>query len=401
LQAADAAAGRYIAGAMKRFPIFRPGKHTATSGAALEFSADQLKAAVAAYDPALHEAPIVVGHPKDNHPAFGWVGGLSFNEETGEIEADPAQVDPAFAELVQAGRFKKRSASWYLPDAPNNPKPGSLYLRHVGFLGAMPPAVKGLRDVAFSDSEAGVIEFGDSSRFAFSSIAAIMRGLREWIIGKDGLEAADKLVPNYYLTDLEAAAKAPEDNPPAMLPAFSEEDPMKIEQLQAENEALKAENETLKANQKPADFSERETSLAAREAAVAAQELEAQRRGVEARVDAAVKDGRVVPKQKKAVVDFAMALDDREAVIEFGEGEKAEKVGRREAYLRQVEASPKVVSYGEAAPPTGGGLPSGDASDPAAVAKKARDLIAAADQAGSPISFTEAVAQATAELSAE
>ena len=88
---------------MKRFSIFRSGRHTASSGTALEFSDNQLRQAVAAYDPALHEAPIVVGHPKDNHPAYGWVKGISFDESTHEIVAEPHQVDSDFSEMVGAG----------------------------------------------------------------------------------------------------------------------------------------------------------------------------------------------------------------------------------------------------------------------------------------------------------
>ncbi|MDL6388248.1 peptidase, partial [Escherichia coli] len=70
-------------------------------------------------------------------------------------------LDPQFAEMVTDGRFKKVSASFYLPDSPSNPKPGVLYLRHVGFLGAQPPSVKGLKQVSFSEQEEGVVEFAD------------------------------------------------------------------------------------------------------------------------------------------------------------------------------------------------------------------------------------------------
>lgn len=66
------------------------------------------------------------------------------------LNAEPHQVDPEFAEMVNAGRFKKISASFYTPDAPNNPVPGVYYLRHVGFLGAQPPAVKGLKQAEFA-----------------------------------------------------------------------------------------------------------------------------------------------------------------------------------------------------------------------------------------------------------
>ncbi len=390
---------------MKRFSIFRSGRHTASSGRALEFSDDELRQAVAAYDPALHEAPIVVGHPKDNHPAYGWVKGISFDEATHEIVADPHQVDSDFSEMVGAGRFKKRSASWYLPDSPNNPKPGSLYLRHVGFLGAQPPAVKGLKDVAFSDEDQ-VVEFVDNARWAWGSVGAILRGLREWIISDKGLETADKLVPNFYLTDIEAAAKAdPEPIATAGAPAYSEGndmDPIKearLAALEAETTAQKARIATLEGNQKPANFAEQEAALAAREAAIAAAEIVAQRAGVEARVDAVIKAGRLLPAQKKSVVDFAMTLGAKDASIDFGEGDKAKKVTQREVYLLQLEAAPKAVEFGELAP-SAHAAPGADKGDPQAIADKATELRAAAKAKGKELSFTEAVAQATAELSA-
>lgn len=63
------------------------------------------------------------------------------------------QVDPAFAEIVEAGRYKKRSASFYL--GADGQVAG---LRHVGFLGAFPPDVKGLKDVQFDDAGREVTE---------------------------------------------------------------------------------------------------------------------------------------------------------------------------------------------------------------------------------------------------
>ncbi len=137
--------------------IFRPGRHTAMSGQALSFSAADLQATVAAYDPTKHEAPLVVGHPSHDQPAYGWVQSLQLSD--GGINATPAQVNADFADMVAGGAFKKISASFYAPDSPSNPVPGVYYLRHVGFLGAQPPAVKGLRPPQFADTEAGVLTF--------------------------------------------------------------------------------------------------------------------------------------------------------------------------------------------------------------------------------------------------
>ena len=92
---------------MNLLHIFRTGKHTATNGTSYDFSDAVLAAIAAAYDPAKHEAPLVVGHPKHDDPAYGWVKSLSFAD--GNLQAEPAQVDPQFAEMVGASRFKKFS----------------------------------------------------------------------------------------------------------------------------------------------------------------------------------------------------------------------------------------------------------------------------------------------------
>ena len=125
---------------MNPIEIFRAGTHTDSHGATLSFSESDLAATARAYDPAVSEAPIVVGHPKADAPAYGWIKSLS--AEGGRLFATPDQVDPSFAEMVRAGRYKKLSASLYAPDSPANPSPGAWYLRHVGFLGAQPPAIR-------------------------------------------------------------------------------------------------------------------------------------------------------------------------------------------------------------------------------------------------------------------
>ena len=129
----------------KPIHIFKAGSHTAMSGATLAFSESDLQATARAYDPSKHEAPLVVGHPRADAPAYGWVKSLAYSENG--LQAEPDQVDAQFAELVGTGRFKKISASFYPPESSANPVPGVYYLRHVGFLGAQPPAVKGLKQV--------------------------------------------------------------------------------------------------------------------------------------------------------------------------------------------------------------------------------------------------------------
>jgi hypothetical protein len=166
---------------MRRIHVFRAGRHAPMSGGSLEFSEADLAATARAYDPAKHEAPIVVGHPKLDAPAYGWVGSLAV--EGGDLFAAPRQVEPAFAEIVEAGRFKKISASFFTPQNPDNPVPGTYYLKHVGFLGAAAPAVKGLKPIEFATDDAGTVtvEFGDVPAWRlgwlFSDVAALFRGV--------------------------------------------------------------------------------------------------------------------------------------------------------------------------------------------------------------------------------
>lgn len=147
--------------------IFKVGKHVSANGIERAWTVDDLRQMAEAYDPKTHEAPIVVGHPHDNTPAFGWIKELKVEGE--KLLAMPGQVAPEFAELVKAGRFKKRSISLY-PDGT---------LRHVGFLGAQPPAVKGLKDIEFAGSAAETYEYADTEDADMTELERLQQQLAE------------------------------------------------------------------------------------------------------------------------------------------------------------------------------------------------------------------------------
>lgn len=131
--------------------IARPGTFTSNEGVAVSFNEAMLAATVAAYDRTSDPAPLVIGHPQLDHPAYGWVDRLDVQD--GELVAIPADIEPSFAEAVRAKRYAKVSARFYTPDHPANPKPGVWYLKHVGFLGAHAPGIKGLGTVQFSEGD--------------------------------------------------------------------------------------------------------------------------------------------------------------------------------------------------------------------------------------------------------
>ncbi|WP_132098480.1 hypothetical protein [Gulbenkiania mobilis] len=125
------------------------------------YTADELAAMAAAYDPARFAAPLVIGHPQDNTPAYGWVARLV--AEGDDLFAEVDTIDPLLADAIRVGMYRKISASLYLPESPANPVPGVLYLRHVGLLGGAAPAVKGLAPVTLSEGD-GVAEFEEVCR---------------------------------------------------------------------------------------------------------------------------------------------------------------------------------------------------------------------------------------------
>lgn len=131
--------------------IARPGTFTSNEGVAVSFSEELLAASAAAYDRATDPAPLVIGHPRLDHPAYGWVESLRV--EDGELVATPSDIEPAFAEAVRQRRYAKVSARFYPPEHPANPKPGVWYLKHIGFLGAHAPGIKSLGTVQFSEGD--------------------------------------------------------------------------------------------------------------------------------------------------------------------------------------------------------------------------------------------------------
>ncbi|WP_410472228.1 hypothetical protein ACGTJS_11885 [Faucicola mancuniensis] len=141
--------------------IFIAGTRTDNSGKEVTITPDDLNAIANGYNPSFHEAPIVIGHPDDNAPAYGWVKSLSAKGD--KLYAEFGEMDEGFVSLVKSGRYKKLSASFYPPKHPSNPKPDNWYLRHIGFLGALPPAIKGLSPVSFNDNSDGVVSFGELS----------------------------------------------------------------------------------------------------------------------------------------------------------------------------------------------------------------------------------------------
>lgn len=133
------------------FEIFKTGSHTSDKGITKDYSLDDLNFIAQSYDPAVQEAPIVIGHPVDSSPAYGWVESLKVVGD--RLIAKAKDLIPEFKEALSNKLYKKRSISL---DSEGK-------LRHIGFLGGALPAVKGLADIQFSDENTNTIEFSTES----------------------------------------------------------------------------------------------------------------------------------------------------------------------------------------------------------------------------------------------
>jgi hypothetical protein len=224
---------------------------------------------VESYDPADHEAPAVIGHPSANHPAYGWVEGLK--REGTKLMAKFKQVVPEFSEMVGKGLFKKRSIR-VLADG---------RLGHVGFLGAVPPAVKGLKDIEFEDDEEGFdYDFNECEK------------------KEAGMKTAEELQ--------------------------RELDEEKKRRVAAETQAaeFKAANE-----QAAADFAE--------------SQKKAREKEILDFIEAGIKEGKLLPAWKeKGIAEFMNALDGQEGEYEFAEGKKETPLGWFKGFIADFSAHP-------------------------------------------------------------
>jgi len=360
-------------------PIFRGGKQVDSTGN--EHDGDALiEKAVSTFDAKEHEPPAVVGHPKDNDPAFGWVKQLKKEVKSGikTLYARFKDVVPEFAKAVAEGLYKKRSASFY-PDG---------RLRHVGFLGAAPPAVKGLADLKFEDDDKAVtFDFYDPG---MGALARVMRSLRDWLIEKEGKEKADEIIPDWDVEYIKDQANKEDETQAGQVPAFGgaangviddrgqaankKEEKMTFKDFMEAFKFWKQVEEkggdvSLPTPREPQGstgsptFTEADIDAAKKEAGAEARKTveaefaektrtearEARRAEISTWCDTMVKEGKLTPAMVKyGVPEMLSFLAESDDVIEFGETkEKALPLDRLKG-LFETEL-PRMVNFGEVA----------------------------------------------------
>lgn len=354
--------------------IFRAGTHTDGAGVRRTFSRADIAAMAAGYSQHRELAPVVLGHPAADAPAYGWVKALQADGDVLKAEID--QVEPTFAQAVRDGRYRHVSAALFLPDEAHNPTPGQWALRHVGFLGAQLPAVSGLKPATFA---AGAFATFSMEGWQQGLVAGMFRRLREWMIGSAGQEAADRVLPGYEID--EVARVMPEAEQMLASPAYSQPpketpvDPTHEAALAAERQALQAEADRIAAER--AELARQQATFAQGQAALRAAEDAAF-------LDRLQAEGRALPANREDTLALLAALPAEGSIVAFSQGERSPRAALRELLERQ----PKAVTFGQVA---GGGGVKADLSNARDIQLKATAYSQAMADKGTPVTIDQAV----------
>lgn len=366
--------------------VFKAGTHIDSSGRVASFTQADLDEIIANH--ALGAAPAVLGHPKHDAPAYAWVG--EYKRDGDSLFAKFKDINPAFEQGVKLGAYRNRSVSVY------RDKTCGLRVRHVGWLGAAPPAIDGLA-CNFAAPVDDCQEFtapGYSLVWGLEECARMMRGLRDQMIAKDGLEVADATLPQWRIDAmLEAATTARAEfkgTEPAAPPQLFNQptgETMNFTQADLDKAALdakaKAEADAAAAlSASQAEFTKAQDALAT---------LEAERRNE--RIGLQIKDlkakGVITPADEAGLAEFMAAQEDGGGDFTFTKAEGGEGKTTRAQWFANFMANRKpVVKLGSKTEPE---EDAPDVSTTASITAAAHDFMAAEATAGRIVNAAAAV----------
>lgn len=336
-------------GLIRRVQIFRVGTHTASNGFVRTYSQSEIDQIAQNYNPEVHEAPLIIGHAYGTSPAFGWVKKLY--SCPGYLEAD-VWFHPEIVDAVRQKLYQKFSVGLYTEESPANPYPGTLSLRELTILGAQPPAVKALASIQFQEDE-GVLQFDEQLNFMQndSLIATILQRLRDYFIDKEGLDAADKILPADLVQMVYESASMPDAR-------FEMLDRLMMRVSELEDKVLTSQpiyTEKHMTEEKELEFAEKQRQIEIQQAELAKQagllakrQAELDRKEDLDFCEGLVKEGKVLPKERTNLMAIFSSLRKSDSTVNFGEGEELSAV---EAVKNFVKEHPPVIAFGEFSAP--------------------------------------------------
>lgn len=303
---------------MKWCEIFRTGKHTDSKGNTREWAAEDLDKICTNFETKNPDVPICVGHPKTNSPAYGWIDKLK--TEGGKLYASFKDVQPEFQEAVKKGLFKTRSISLT----------SDLIPRHIAFLGAQAPAIKGMEQFCFeSECENDiVIDFNETNVNEKAEFEQSKPNGEEGASSPsersgDNVESRNKIGGS---TSMPPVVSSDEKGGKWGLEASSPSTPPDKKGV---NEASSLDSETTPPDKRKGEqmTAELEKQLAAKDEELAATKMElekvrqeALKKEFEEFCDNAIADGNILPAQRENVLNLLFANTDSN--INFDDGVK-------------------------------------------------------------------------------
>lgn len=353
---------------LKWFQVFTGGDRTSSNGISRTYPERELDQVVEGYNPDKFKAPLIVSYPAHNTAghsdaelhksqlAFGYPEKLK--REGDRLLAGFKKISPKVKEWINNGEILGFSSSFYLPDSPFNPTPGKLALRHIAGCGTNPPAVKGMplpelcEPIAsfsdYADEQEGAVEFGldldeqdfadaqlgakvwqalknvsasvtsfcddPMTAFAFQAIGETFQRQRDQLIASKGIEEADKVFPQYVLSQLASTRVDAHYDRDDDEPTYQEKTVIDVE-TEAQFTELQAQNERLAQQVK---------------ALQAKNELDA----VTSFVDGLVRDRKLTPGDRDSEIRDILLLPNKD-VVDYGEDGE---LTQRQRYMNKLSA---------------------------------------------------------------
>lgn len=367
--------------------VFRAGTHRDSEGRECTFTADDLDQMVR--NESLGAAPAVLGHPKHDDPAWAWSNGFRRDGDT--LLCRFTDINPAFAAGVASKAYRNRSIS-----VVKDPASG-WRVRHVGWLGAMPPAIDGLKAAFSAEASGEVHEFGalDSAGNALTQAAANFQSIRDQLIESAGIDAADRALPQWridYMRELaDQVADEPDDvSADDIATAFAAAAPNKDHTMTIDQAAIdRAVQEALDKQQKT--FSAQITAANDR----AEQALAGQRtQRITGQITEWRRAGKVLPAEERGLAEFMASIEDGQPAgftFSAADGKEAKQTPA-EWFASFMASRAPVVKLGQnGRGDFGGDDPEPPSVDPAELAGKARTYMAEQERAGISITYAAAV----------
>ncbi|MDR3370709.1 hypothetical protein [Rhodoferax sp.] len=365
--------------------VFKAGTHTDSKGRSCTFTEGDLDQMVS--NLALGAAPAVLGHPKHNDPAYGWVKPEGAKREGASLFVKFDDINPAFAAGVDSGAYRNRSVSIF------KDKDAGWRLQHVGWLGAARPAIDGLAPLDYS-AAVDAYEF-DADDWdigsALGDTADLLRGLREQLIAKEGLEAADAALPSWRIQSVADAAQRvktaalaePDESDPS---PFSKPTPtggvMSFTQEQLDAATAQAKKEAQ--DKAAAEFAASQAELTKLRSERQADRIGAQINGWKAK-------GLVTPAEEAGLAEFMGSLESGAgAEFSFSASDKSQVKKTPAQFFADFMAARKpLVKLGQQV--VADELPGVNGNDASSLADAARSYMKEQAEQGLTVSVAEAV----------